>query len=341
MADSTEKSKSDFHTDMPVGEILRRGREHFGQSLEDVERNLRIRAIQLHALETGNIEQLPGKAYALGFVRSYSEYLGLDGEKMVQLFKRQSLGNKIEPNLHFPTPASESKLPGMAFAAVLALIGVGLIWWWMSSYAAEDRTVVAEVPAVAETSLAPSSRPSAEPVNASTASPSTGAVSGMPATAEGASSLPTQQPITVAEGGTSDQNPIATTEQSSPAAEQPAGAGNNGNLAAQEMPAAGQETAVNGAEGSAAAQAGIILNIKENSWVEIRDTNGKALVSRVLKAGDQYYVPDRPDLRMSLGNASGIEIVVEGTALPALGARGEVIRNVALDAKSLKSLAQR
>ncbi|MFN3700448.1 MAG: helix-turn-helix domain-containing protein, partial [Alphaproteobacteria bacterium] len=74
MVDAPEKSAAEFHTDMPVGEILRRGREHYGQSLEDVERNLRIRAIQLHALETGNIEQLPGKAYALGFVRSYSEY---------------------------------------------------------------------------------------------------------------------------------------------------------------------------------------------------------------------------------------------------------------------------
>ncbi len=73
--------------------------------------------------------------------------------------------------------------------------------------------------------------------------------------------------------------------------------------------------------------------------LKIRDASGKAIVSRVLKAGDQYFVPDRPDLRMSLGNASGVQIVVDGKALPFLGARGEVKRNISLETKSLKSLA--
>lgn len=328
MTDSTEKSKSDFYTDMPVGEILRRGREHFGQSLEDVERNLRIRAIQLHALETGNIEQLPGKAYALGFVRSYSEYLGLDGEKMVQLFKKQSLGSKIEPNLNFPTPASESKLPGMAFAAVLALIGVGVIWWWMS-FSTEDRSAVTEVPAVSETSLA-SAAPSQD-----TTPPQNAVNSGAPpANAEGPMSVP---PLEESQGevATEVQDPTALAQVQAQSGDESAG----------QAPVAAGAAATTEASAPpaqpAAEQAGIILNIKENSWVEIRDTNGKALVSRVLKAGDQYFVPDSPDLRMSLGNASGIEIVVEGKALPSLGGRGQVIRNISLDAKSLKALAQR
>lgn len=115
MNDDTIQDSLDlnFHTDMPVGEILRRTRVHYGQSLEQIESILRIRASQLEALEKGDISKLPGRVYAIGFVRSYSEYLGLDGDKMVHLFKDQSVGRKVKPDLSFPVPASESKVPGL------------------------------------------------------------------------------------------------------------------------------------------------------------------------------------------------------------------------------------
>lgn len=128
--DETEQSSLDlnFHTDMPVGEILRRTRVHYGQSLWQIEGVLRIRASQLEALEKGDISQLPGRVYAIGFVRSYSEYLGLDGDKMVHLFKEQSVGRKAKPDLSFPVPASESKVPnamiiGGSLFGFLVLVG--------------------------------------------------------------------------------------------------------------------------------------------------------------------------------------------------------------------------
>lgn len=112
-----ESADLDFHTDMPVGEILRRTRVHYGQSLQQIESILRIRASQLEALEQGDVAKLPGRVYAIGFVRSYSEYLGLDGDKMVHLFKEQSVGRKAKPDLSFPVPASESKVPNLAIIA--------------------------------------------------------------------------------------------------------------------------------------------------------------------------------------------------------------------------------
>lgn len=118
-----------FHTDIPVGEILRRTRRHYNQSLEDIEYNLRIRASQLEAIENNEIEKLPGRVYAIGFVRAYSEYLGLDGDKMVHLFKEQSVGRKTaKPEVPFSVPASESKVPNLAVIGssifgVIVLIG--------------------------------------------------------------------------------------------------------------------------------------------------------------------------------------------------------------------------
>ncbi len=302
---SQEKTKAEFYTDMSVGEILRRGREHYGQSLEDVERNLRIRAIQIHAIETGNIDQLPGKAYALGFVRSYSEYLGLDGEKMVQLFKSQSMGGKIQPNLHFPVPASESKIPALSVAAVLAVLGMVFVGVWMSGRS-DNAANAPEIPAAAQ---------EAPPANQ---------VYGPMSTAQGAEAMS-------ASPENSSQQITEETQDVSASADQIASTSSATASTTIESPAA--------AKPIAAPEKGIILNVKENSWVEIRDATGKAIVSRVLKAGDQYFVPDRPDLSMSLGNASGVEIIMNGKALPVLGRRGEVMRNISLDSKSLKALA--
>jgi cytoskeleton protein RodZ len=124
---AAEKQSSEdleFHTDMKVGEILRRTRNHYGQSLQQIEQVIRIRATNLDAIEKGEIQKLPGRVYAIGFVRAYSEYLGLDGDKMVHLFKDQSVGREVKTDLSFPVPAEESKAPNLYIVggSILALI---------------------------------------------------------------------------------------------------------------------------------------------------------------------------------------------------------------------------
>lgn len=117
--------------DIPVGEILRRARAHYGLSLPDVEQALRIRASQLEALEMMDMSRLPGRVYAIGFVRSYSEFLGLDGGRMVHLFKTQVMDGGSRPTaMNFPVSASESKIPnlyilgGSFVALVMIMTGV-------------------------------------------------------------------------------------------------------------------------------------------------------------------------------------------------------------------------
>ena len=142
------KSELDFHTDMPVGEILRRTRVHYGQDLNQIEGILRIRASQLEALEKGDISQLPGRVYAIGFVRAYSEYLGLDGDKMVHLLKEQSVGRQKKPDLSFPVPASESKIPSMLVVGASAfgvLVLIGFVSFMMF-----PRAQKTEIPTVPE-----------------------------------------------------------------------------------------------------------------------------------------------------------------------------------------------
>jgi cytoskeleton protein RodZ len=73
-----------------------------------------------------------------------------------------------------------------------------------------------------------------------------------------------------------------------------------------------------------------------DSWVEVRDADGSLLLTRLLKTGDSYKVPDRTGLKMHTGNAGGLRIEVDGISAPGIGPVGAVRRDVALDADALK-----
>lgn len=82
----------------------------------------------------------------------------------------------------------------------------------------------------------------------------------------------------------------------------------------------------------------IVVRALTNSWIQVRDDNaGELLMTRLLRAGDTYAVPDRSGLKLSTGNAGALEILVNGKAVPSIGGDGVVRRDVALDAEKLKS----
>ena len=70
-----------------VAALLRRRREELERDVDTVARQLRIRAIYIRAIEEGRLQDLPGTAYAVGFVRAYADYLGLDGNSIVSDYR--------------------------------------------------------------------------------------------------------------------------------------------------------------------------------------------------------------------------------------------------------------
>lgn len=72
-----------------LGSRLIRVREARGLTLEDAERDTRISRRYLDALEAEQFEVIPAPVYARGFLRSYSQYLGLDPMEMLALFPRE------------------------------------------------------------------------------------------------------------------------------------------------------------------------------------------------------------------------------------------------------------
>jgi len=72
-----------------IGEALRRAREEKGITLREAEEATKIRLKYLDALEREEFTQLPGRVYAIGFLRNYARYLGLDWQELVEKLKKQ------------------------------------------------------------------------------------------------------------------------------------------------------------------------------------------------------------------------------------------------------------
>jgi cytoskeletal protein RodZ len=114
-----------------LGDVLRAAREARGVDLARVERDTKIRARYLAALETGEYRDLPGAVYTKGFLRNYGAYLGLDAEYLIDLYRLESSSTLVDrPTVPTP-PRPISTRRGRAFvvtpgAVVAALLTVGV-----------------------------------------------------------------------------------------------------------------------------------------------------------------------------------------------------------------------
>lgn len=88
-----------------VGEKLRDARELRGVDLYRVERDTKIRAKYLAALEDGDFTDLPGDVYARGFLRNYATYLGLDADEIEEEWREEAGGARpAVPGIVGPQP---------------------------------------------------------------------------------------------------------------------------------------------------------------------------------------------------------------------------------------------
>jgi cytoskeleton protein RodZ len=74
---------------LEIGEVLRSTRSRSGLDIYTVERETKIRAKYLQALENERWDVLPGPTYVKGFLRTYASYLGLDAGALVDEYRRR------------------------------------------------------------------------------------------------------------------------------------------------------------------------------------------------------------------------------------------------------------
>ncbi|MCH9853080.1 MAG: helix-turn-helix domain-containing protein [Alphaproteobacteria bacterium] len=87
----TSKSNAELCKDIldNIGQKLARGRETQEMTIEAVAKDLRIRAQLLRAIESGNIDEFPGDTYYYGFARSYAEMLAIDITNDIKRYRLQ------------------------------------------------------------------------------------------------------------------------------------------------------------------------------------------------------------------------------------------------------------
>lgn len=128
----------EFDDAQNVGELLRNTRLKKGKTLGDVSKDLCIRKVYLEAIENLDTKNLPQMPYGLGFVRSYSEYLGLNSARIVQAYRQAAYadeGKEIN-NEENAASAPEYNGPGLLHICI-GLIGIAAvfaIWSGISSY---------------------------------------------------------------------------------------------------------------------------------------------------------------------------------------------------------------
>ena len=86
---------------MDIGSQLRAAREAQGLTLEQAFKGTRIKPAFLEAIEANQFDVLPGQVQARGFVRSYANFLGLDGEHLASALDSDKSGSsEVRPLTH-------------------------------------------------------------------------------------------------------------------------------------------------------------------------------------------------------------------------------------------------
>lgn len=161
-----------------IGTSLREARLRQGIDLPRVEADTKIRAKYLRALEDEKFDVLPAETYVKGFLRTYAEYLGLDGQLYVDEFNSRFAAAE-EPIIaaassSFPRPRPvESNFVVVTLAGIVAVTVLVVVAWRFSSDEAPSENSLlpnaATQPASDETTEPPATTAETTPTEPATA----------------------------------------------------------------------------------------------------------------------------------------------------------------------------
>jgi cytoskeletal protein RodZ len=138
-----------------LGEKLRQAREEKGRTLEQASRDTFIAARYIQALEAEDFSVFPGEPYILGFLRNYSEYLGLEVQEQLSRYRALKIQEQpipVEQLLRSPVPVKKIVLSILIPLLILAAGGGG--YYFYTHRPVREYTVSPEVRQPVEYSMA-------------------------------------------------------------------------------------------------------------------------------------------------------------------------------------------
>jgi cytoskeleton protein RodZ len=306
-----------------VGQELHAARLNRGDDLATISRVLKIRKDHLEAVEQDNFTGLPGKAYAIGFVRSYSSYLGLDSAQIVERYKQEISGRHFEtlptdPSLH----AEDARYLPYGWRVLSGIILLALVYGvyhLMSggpmpqpvppppSLSPPRAKVAVATPPAPETPVPP---------------PATGDTAVPPPAGNNAAQVAPPAPPKPNSGslatGSMASAPTSGTAQPNPAV-------------SSVTPAAAQGEVY----GRMNLNSHVILRVRNDVRLTVRGPDGTIYLNRDLKAGDSYQVPNLTDLSLATSDAGAVDVMLDGKDLGKVGQDQEILGKVSLNPSSL------
>ncbi len=326
------------------GKTLAAHREAMGWSVEQVADQLKLAVRQVVALEAGDYASLPSPAVTRGFVRAYAKLMKLDPVPLVaqiemdvpaaaDLSANTAATRRPAPasfsESRFPLHGKRSSLPlGWIAGAVVVVAAAAAAWHFgvvpmrsseQAAPAASGTTGAS--PAIATGVASDSANGSAVETLQnpsvpliSVPSPNSAAPAAAPAGAASAAAAPAGGPV-VNVPNTSATGAPPTTVPAAPA-----------------TPAATQAPAAAAVAAPAAAGANaLVLNVREDSWIEVRPAKGGApLFSRLVKGGSTETVNVAGPVRLTVGNPGGVSATLRGTAVSLPAVPGKTLARVNL-----------
>lgn len=268
----------------PLGRVLSEERERQGLSRAEAAQRLHMSAYQIEALEIGDYSRLPRGTFLRGFVRNYSKVLGLQADAMLERLAEAAPRTPSpeivvhSQNIRFDPLGQRLANPYVKAAGIaVAVVALALAAMYWWLFI----------------------RPSAPAASAAKPAP-------VPAAQR---SGPPQQiaeaPVGAAEPVAPSAAPIMVQEP--PKAEEPAKG-----AAASARPAAEPAAPAKRARGERV----IKLRFRGESWVEIRDGQGRVLLSQINTPGSEAEVAGRPPFTVVVGNAPDVTMLYDEREFP-------------------------
>ncbi|GHB10988.1 RodZ domain-containing protein [Modicisalibacter luteus] len=347
MSEAQERQEASFdptgHTS--PGQQLRRERERQGLGLEEVAVQLNLRPAVVAGLEEDRYDEVPIPAYRRGYLRAYARLMGIDERQIVEAYNSQygqgDLDRKVTPvNVTKPP----SKLGAWVFKLVtllviLGLIGLTLLWWQsrngnelMEGLGLSDSVEVSPMGEQTANGTLTQAEPAAGESESSALPPlpeennelglvddesaTTADEAPTPSTDEPDTDTPEPTPATAdseaAEAAASNAEAASNPSAPSDDAAQPATTNASDSTPEATAAASAEAQEPTQAEAPAVNNRRLAFTFNEQSWTEIYDANGQRILVGLQSPGTEATVEGDPPFRLTIGNASGVELRYRG-----------------------------
>jgi cytoskeletal protein RodZ len=365
-----DKPKGFDDFELRLGDLMRGERATLGKSLLDVQRELKIKATYIAAIENADLSAFETPGFVAGYVRSYARYLAMDPEWAFERFcaeagysvshglssaaapqllkarARNEFSDPLaDPNASF-VPRGEALLsqvePGAVGSIVVLVALIGAIGYGGWSVLQEVQRVQ-----LAPIDEAPTVVAEIDPLqNAGTAAPQVVATRPAEPAAEDLASAEGTAPGDVMDRLYRPQAldvPVLTSRDGPIAAINPRETG----VMTETAEAEAVDSAIDEAVGSdvqvvASAKEGVEVLAVRPSWVRVNAADGTVLFEKILDAGERYTVPPLETAAVfRTGNSGSIYFVVDGVTYGPAAPGANVVKDIPLAPEALtESFAQ-